>query len=394
MLPVSIVLFLFSCTGSSSQGKNDGEDSTKKQVVVKFDHTYDEVARYIAGMPLRDSIIPQELQNDTWKKYCADMDSNWGKMEDTRLKQMRAWTAENLKNENANPGTVWYPFSGPDMVHVYQFFPNANKYILMAMEFPGSLPKVTKMNSTQAVTYLTNLKGALKEVMERSYFITSFMSKAVSGNAKGTVPIICLFLVRSGNEIIDIKKYHLNDDGTKTPLTNDSSLIGIKNDFAEIDFRKIGSDKIQKVVYVSCNLSNDYYPDTKIPGLRVNKALYNWMNTETKDCYTYLKAASYLPHNGGSGFMGMIDSMMLNHSKTVLQDDTGLPLKYFSADKWKISVFGNYSKPIADFSKLGMGYQPDLQKLYDAGNVGKMDFSLGYHFKDQINQNLLLAQKK
>ena len=141
---------------------------------------------------------------------------------------------------------------------------------------------------------------------------------------------------------------------------------------------------------MSCNLSNDTYPNSNISGLKANKALYGWMNKEINNCYTYLKAASYLPHDD---FMSMVREMMLDKSKTVLQDDTGIPYKYFTNGKWNVTVFGNYSKPIADFAKFGV-YQPDLQKLYDSGNVGKMDFSLGYHFKDQINQNLLLAQKK
>jgi len=275
------------------------------------------------------------------------------------------------------------------MVNVYQFFPNDSLYILMAMEFPGSLPQMKKMDSTHALRYLWSVRGALNDLFNRSYFITSYMSKGVSQDARGTVPVICLFLARTGNTIIDIRKYHLNNDGTTTPLASDSSLIGIKNDFAEIYFRKNGSEKVQKVIYISCNLSNDTYPDNKsIIGLTENKALYNWMQ-KISDCNTYLKAASYLPHNP---FMSMVRDLILAKSKVILQDDTGVPFSYLTDDKWNVSFYGNYSAPIKDFPH-GY-YQPDLRKAYDKGPVGKMDFSLGYHAQDQKNQNLIMAIRK
>jgi hypothetical protein len=84
-----------------------------------------------------------------------------------------------------------------------------------------------------------------------------------------------------------------------------------------------------------------------------------------------------------------VRNFLLDHSATILQDDTGIPVSFFDRRKWQPQPFGHYVTPIAVFSH---NYQPKLAELFRKGNPIPIDFGLGYRWR--VNQsNLLLAQK-
>ncbi len=93
-----------------------------------------------------------------------------------------------------------------------------------------------------------------------------------------------------------------------------------------------------------------------------------------------------------SGF-SVIRSACINKSKMILQDDTGVAFGYLNNDKWTRTLYGNYEKPISDFQ--GGYYQAALQAAYkaDSASIKPLPFSLGYHWKDQV-QNLMKFEKK
>jgi hypothetical protein len=100
---------------------------------------------------------------------------------------------------------------------------------------------------------------------------------------------------------------------------------------------------------------------------------------------TYLKAASYLMYNS---YFSTIRNLILSQSTSLLQDDSGIPVKYFEQQKWNFKFYGNYTKPIDLFNKQ---YQPELRKIYTSDRkIKPLDFGIGYNFK--VNQsNLMLA---
>ena len=82
------------------------------------------------------------------------------------------------------------------------------------------------------------------------------MTALTVDNVNGTLPLICVFLVRTGHEIINVQYFHLNDDGTETPLNKDS-LGTHHNDFVKIYFKNNRNTSVQMVSYMKCDLSNN-----------------------------------------------------------------------------------------------------------------------------------------
>jgi hypothetical protein len=99
---------------------------------------------------------------------------------------------------------------------------------------------------------------------------------------------------------------------------------------------------------------------------------------------SFLKSASYLLHGGN---FTRVRNFLIEHSATVLEDDSGVPLAYFDPRKWRLQPFGHYLAPLGIFPNT---YQPRMAELFR--NAAPLDFGIGYLWrKDQ--SNLLLAQR-
>ena len=100
-----------------------------------------------------------------------------------------------------------------------------------------------------------------------------------------------------------------------------------------------------------------------------------------------LKSASYLMHSGN---FSQVRNFVLEHSQSVVQDDSGIPLAYFKPDMWDFRPFGNYLGPIAIFPGR---HQPRLGELFKRLKAPPLDFGIGYRHRIH-DSNLLLAVRK
>ena len=101
---------------------------------------------------------------------------------------------------------------------------------------------------------------------------------------------------------------------------------------------------------------------------------------------TLLKAASYLMHSNN---FSQVRDFLLAHSKIILQDDSGIPYRFFSKDKWNIRHCGRYVGPINRFKEYP---QPDLAKENAASKPAPLEFSFGYQW--QPSRSLIIATPK
>jgi hypothetical protein len=84
-----------------------------------------------------------------------------------------------------------------------------------------------------------------------------------------------------------------------------------------------------------------------------------------------------------------IRNITLSHSDYILQDDSGIALRYFPADEWKFTFHGTYTKPVPLFAHR---FQPDFDQAMKKYSTGPLPFSYGYNFKEN-ESNLMFAQR-
>ena len=107
---------------------------------------------------------------------------------------------------------------------------------------------------------------------------------------------------------------------------------------------------------------------------------------------TMIKSASYLMHKEGvqePTRFEQIRSLILAQSDVLVQDDSGVPLRLFARETWKLRFHGKYDAPTPEFGKH---LQNDLRVEMQRNSTGKLPFSYGYAFK-QGESNLMTAER-
>lgn len=330
--------------------------------------TADDTARFLAGMPpSSDSPLMPLTRDPVWQRHARFFDAAFAQLEQRQLSKIRTWASANLA---APKPTMFYMFSGPDFLYADAFYSKASTYVLSALEPPGSVPDLTRLPRGGTGAALYNVERSLGSVLSFSFFITKQMKVDLhAGQLNGTLPILYVFLARSGKTIRNVSPVALDDKGTllsagENPGPN--ATRGVKILFA-------GGDGAEKTLYYfSTDLSN--------PGVRASGFL--------KFCSTLapgnslIKSASYLLHS--PNFSAVRDFVLAN-SATIIQDDSGIPLGYYGSKKWRFFPFGRYAGPIAEFSGK---YQESYAELFRRAQP--MDFGIGYRWRTH-ESNLLLS---
>ncbi len=329
----------------------------------------DDAARYLAGMqPSAESPLMKFTRDPGWQQHARSFDAAWKKLDREQISKIRAWSAEHLKDRN---GTLFYTFSGPDFLYANAFFPNASTYVLAGLEPVGRIPEITERSRL----YLPALRASLNTALNLSFFITAHMRQQLNqGELSGTLPILYVFIARSGNTIKEVSLVNLDKDGNVTPVDQArarQAVDGVKIVLAH------GDAAPQTLYYFRTDLS-----DTGVKGSGFLKFCEKLAPGEA-----FLKSASYLLHRQS---FSRIRQFIVDNSRTIVQDDSGIPLFAFKPDEWQFNLFGTYVGPIAVFPEH---YQPKLRQLYQQGKPRKLDFGIGYRWRPN-ESNILLAVKK
>lgn len=377
--------------------KTEPVDSVKPQVVAEEpgliyenfnqNNLFNNITAVLCGMKGKANNLNYLFDTAAWARHQFYVDSSWKRLEARRLKSMRNWAAAEFSTPNTVCKTVFYPFSGPDFLTANTFFPQADKYIMLGLEPVGKLPEFKKFKPGDHSVYSVHFKQSLGDIFDKSYFITRKMLQDFSAQkVNGLLPILTFFIRKTGNEISDIKYvYRYKQDSIVERAYNvkmsDIEDGGTKKPFGvRIDFVQDGKNK--SVYYFKYDVSNKKFNDTCV--------FYKYIN-KNKNVVTYIKSASYLLHNN---FMSNMKDVILNNSSYVIQDDTGIPYKFFTEkNAWEMKLYGAYTRPVSDFPYLDM--QKPLQEAFekDSSKIGKLPFHLGYHWGSKKDV-IIYASKK
>lgn len=342
--------------------------------------TPNDTARFLAGMTV-DSGSPLEAltKERPFIDHAAFFERAWSDLDARQLSKVRAWSSENLKTPRP---AMFYMFSGPDFLYANAFFPKADTYVMSGLELIGGIPDVSTLPGSVIPYELAGLRASLSSVFNYSFFITRQMRTHLYGRRlTGILPVIFVFLARSGKTIESVSFVELDKDGGQHPAGEPTAVQdkkgevqgakGVKITFTDEDKRP------RTLYYFTTDLSNR--------GAEKSGFLEFCEKLGTGD--SLLKSASYLPQSAN---FSRVRNFILTHSATIVQDDTGVPLRDFDLKEWDIKPFGNYVRPIEKFPGK---YQPDLHSLFLREHAEPLQFSIGYRWRNG-SSSMLLAKRK
>lgn len=330
---------------------------------------YNDDARFLAGLPVDKSSPLQAWTNEGgWRQHKQQLDEAWSRLERTRLAPARAWAKDNLTSHSA---TLLYAFSGPDYLYADTLFPNALTYVMAGLEPVGGIPKVVGANRHA----VGELRLSLRTLLNYSFFRTKDMRREfAANNFSGVIPLLFMFIARAGKNIRDVEIIRLGPDGSLIAAW-DAEHPGNPQ---AVRIRFAGADGIERsIIYVQVDVSNT--------GRHLDAFLE--LARRQGEVDAFLKSASYLMHLDG---FSKIRTHLLERSRLLLQDDSGIPLRFFTRTDWALTPLGRYAGPIGLFSQH---YQSDLAALHRSAKPEALTFGIGYRIHP-AQSSLLLAVRK
>lgn len=330
-----------------------------------------DMARFLAGMtPAEDSPLTEATRQAAWRRHAEAMESAWSAIETRQLSKIRTWSASELSNPSP---VLYYMFSGPDFLYADAFFPTATTYVLAALEPSGPLPELRPRRDGLS-RGLAELRSSLNSILNYSFFRTREMRTTLSDNAfSGTLPILYIFLARTGKTIDEVTFHDIHEDG---------SLV------AAGEGQPRGAAQVAKILFTGSDIKQRtlYYVRTDLSNGGWRKSGFRAFSEKLEPGDALIKSASYLLHSGG--FSDVRDHI-LSRSKRLLQDDSGIPVTYFKTDEWQLRPYGRYLGPIALFPS---NYQSRLADLFRKEKAPRIDFGIGYRFRPN-ESNIMVADK-
>jgi hypothetical protein len=321
--------------------------------------TPNDTARFLAGMPpAHGSPLEPLAQDPAWQFHAQLLDNVWGGLEEQQLAKVRSWSRTHV---TARRPVTYYFFSGPDFLYADAFLPGASTYILAGLEPIGPLPDVLASRPRSLGYDLEALRTSISTLLSRSYFITSYMGADLSASQlRGTLPVLYVFLARTGKTIHEVSFVTVKKDGSVEPSSEaKDGTRGVRIVFS-------GPDKKQQTLYY-------FRTDLANKGVQASGFLEFCRKFGIGD--VFIKAASYLLHTPQ---FSIVRDFLLGHGATVVQDDSGVPLRYFEQHAWKVQPFGRYVGPIPVFRG---NFQSKLKTLFEKSGAPPIDFGIGYRWR-------------
>jgi hypothetical protein len=347
---------------------------------MEFNRRATATAQILAGImpnPVEPA-LKKFVESDAFKEHHQWMTSNWNQVKG-RVQAMDSWRSQEIRLSAARRKNLLYPFSGPDFLNAYTFFPEHSRYVFFSLERPGSLPDMESVTLAQFTKLLQDVRSAFRDIFERNYFITSYMTRQLTTPwVRGTVPVMAVMMALMNRRIVRIEPLELFPDLTHVYDTPDAKRPRVLMRAVRIEFTNSSSTGTQQLYYVSLDATDkalEFYPD-----------FMTWIS-QYKPATVLLKSASYLLHDNQ---FGKTRSMLLEAADVVVQDDTGIPYRFISQNPWQVKLYGRYNRPIRPMS---YGYQKDLETAYNSrAEHIPLPFPFGYHWRGQ-QSGLIIAHR-
>jgi hypothetical protein len=368
---------------SKDTAGRDSSVSAKENTAV--DSKFNETASIFAGNGVKEgSALYKFCQSKFYQSYAKEINSGWKKFQQPNIEEIQKWWSAHKPAHKA--AAVMYPFSGPDIMNALTFYPDAEKIIMFGLEPPGKVPDPHSMTEKDLLSGLNSLRRSLNSIFHVNFFRTESMAVEIENTSfNSTGGLIMFFLSLNGYTVTGVRTIAVDADAKVVDATKKDEAINWQNPprsripGIEIKFRKgAGSERV--IRYYMLNVIDQALANSSpnfIPYLK-KEGPYS----------TVLKSASYLMHNDKVKFT-KIREAVLSLSDYIIQDDSGVPLRYFPADTWKLKFHGYYDRPISLFAHRT---QKDLFEAMKKNTTGTLPFSYGYDYQ-KGKSNLMSAER-
>lgn len=358
------------------------ELSAQSAPLVRSAAWWTDAGRILAGeVPKAAGVLAKVAELPSVARHRAAFARSWSQFEESRLKPTMKFAQEEIATQRQAEGPVFYPFSGPDAMYALSMFPRARTFVLAGLEPVGELPDLGVLSDADLEASLAEVRRSLRSLRAFSFFRTKDMHAEFSKNQfSGVTPILLLFIARQGFAVQNVEPIVL-DAEARLSVTNPAALLNLSPERIpglRISFVKPGDAQMRTLYYFTADLSNE--------GVTRTPQMLKWAATLAPRA-TYLKSASYLMH---APHFSRVRNFILARTEMIVQDDSGIPVRFFASTHWERTFYGAYEGPIRLFANR---YQSDLREAY-AASARPLEFGIGYDHKARASNIQRFVRKR
>lgn len=319
-----------------------------------------EMARIVAGLQ-PDPAGFEPAARALFPAFARDVSTQWNSYREKIGVPMANWACGEL---DASAGeTVFYPFSGPDLSSVNQLYPQAGRYIMVAMQRAGLPPALERQPPRELKRILAAYRDRWRFFARTGFYRTNDLEDFASRH-EVTVSVtsqLMAFAARLGYEVEAVEPVQISADGRElVRVSEDATQVSAWNS-ARLTLLKNGRRVL--LDYVRMDLS-----DGVIVKNPANRAFIEQASANR----TLIKAASHLLQKH---YFTILRGAILKNAPSVVQDETGIEYSAL-AGVFKTRLYGYFVKPHNLFQtsmqqSLALAYQ-------NARDVKPLSFRLGY----------------
>lgn len=284
--------------------------------------------------------------DELWKTYQASIGT-----------PMLNWAATEIGFKPG--GVVFYPFSGPDFVTLSTLFPDADRYIMVAMQAAGTPAKLENMPAPRQQAFQAKFLREWSKFSRLGFFRTDDLNEDLRDKHSyiGTTTILMAFAHYMGYQVNEVH-----------PIALDVS----SGEFVRADQAPWKS--VRLIVTKSGRTSTLDYVSTDLSDGSLSQALpmRDWLNKQSSNP-VLLKAASHLLQES---YFSILRDMIVANAPMVVQDETGLNYTYLEKIG-KVQLYGGFLYPHELFNR---NKQASLAQAYKTVNdVKPLTFGFSYN---------------
>jgi hypothetical protein len=318
------------------------------------------MARIVAGLQ-PDPAGFEPAARSQFAAFAKDVNAQWSSYREKIGVPMANWACSEIDSKEGE--TVFYPFSGPDLSSVNELYPQAGRYIMVAMQRAGLPPALDRLPAAELKRVLAAYRNRWRFFARTGFYRTNELEDFARRH-EVTVSVtsqLMAFAARLGYDVESVEPVQVSADGKElVPVKEDPALASSWN---SVRLTLVKNGRRVLVDYLRMDLSD---------GVIVKRPSERAFIEQASNNRTLVKAASHLLQ---MSYFSILRNAILKNAPSVLQDETGIEYSALSG-AFKTKLYGHFVKPHNLFQTT---MQTSLAQAYqNAQDVKPLNFRLGY----------------
>ncbi len=283
-------------------------------------------------------------------------DAAWQHYQQNMGRAMSEWANTEIKQPAGT--TLFYPFSGPDFVTAAHLFPQASRFVMVAMQAAGEPAALSTMSATRSQNFQAKFLREWMKFSRLAFFRTDDLNEDLRDKYAqiGVTTILITFALYMGYDVNEVYPIALDPQS--------GQFIQTMGDWKSVRLVMSKGGKPVTLDYVSLDLSDSH--------LSQAEPMRAWLERESRQP-VLLKAASHLLQET---YFSVLRDMLVANAKMVVQDETGLNYTYLS-QIGPVDLYGGFLYPHELFNRKK---QESLAQAYkDSKHVRPLPFAFSYN---------------